>query len=75
MSQTGVLSRAVSVDGTDFDAAIAHMLRLHVPVAEFFDALMVDDPDPAVKARRMGLLLEVAAVFRLMADFTRISTR
>jgi len=59
----------------DFDGALAAMLGLQAPVADFFDAVLVDDPDPAVKARRMGLLLEAASEFRTLADFRRISTR
>lgn len=59
----------------EYEAALDAMLGLRQPVAAFFDAVLVDDPDPAVKARRMGLLLDVAGVFRTLADFSRISTR
>jgi len=59
----------------DFEGALRHMLELREPVATFFEAVLVEDPDPEVKARRMGLLVEAASVFRTMADFSRISTR
>jgi glycyl-tRNA synthetase beta chain len=59
----------------DFDAALAAMLRLEQPIAAFFDAVLVDDPDPARKAVRVGLLLEVASLFHTVADFTRVSSR
>ncbi len=62
-------------EAMDFEAALHGMLALRAPVSAFFDAVLVDDPDPAVKARRLGLLLEAAGVFRHLADFSRISTR
>jgi glycyl-tRNA synthetase beta chain len=64
-----------AMDVLDFGDALRHMLELQEPVATFFEAVLVDDPDPAIKARRMGLLVEVADVFRTLADFSRISTR
>ncbi|MBW1876882.1 MAG: glycine--tRNA ligase subunit beta [Deltaproteobacteria bacterium] len=66
---------ATATEALDFDRSLRHMLELQAPVATFFEAVLVDDPDPAVKARRMGLLAEVADVFRALADFSRISTR
>lgn len=62
-------------EALDFDAAVSAALRLEKPVAALFDAAMIEDPDPSVKARRVGLLLETAAVFRAFADFSRVSTR
>jgi glycyl-tRNA synthetase beta chain len=64
-----------AVQALDYDRAFAQVLTLATPVADFFDAVLVDAPDPAVKAVRMGLLLRVAAIFRQLADFSRISTR
>lgn len=59
----------------DFDAALRHAMTLEAPVAVFFDAVMVNDPDPAKKAARVGLLLQTAGVFRSFADFSRVTTR
>jgi len=59
----------------DFDAVLAAVVALEAPVAQFFEAVMVDDPDPQKKAARVGLLLRAATLFRTFADFTRVSTR
>ena len=68
-------SVSIAVDALDFPLALDQILTLQAPVAHFFDHVLVDAPDPAVKAVRMGLLLRVARVFLQMADFSRISTR
>ncbi len=59
----------------EFAAALSAMAGLQAPVAAFFDAVLVDDPDPATKARRVGLLQRISGLFREVADFSRISTR
>lgn len=59
----------------DYGAALAAMAGLQRPVADFFDAVLVDDPDPVKKARRVGLLQRISSLFREVADFSRISTR
>jgi glycyl-tRNA synthetase len=62
-------------EALDFAGALERTLTLQAPVAAFFDAVLVDAPDPAEKATRMGLLGVVARVFLQVADFSRISTR
>lgn len=59
----------------DYGRALDAMLTLREPVARFFDDVLVDDPDAAIKARRIGLLQRISATFRQVADFSRISTR
>lgn len=66
---------AAASEALDFSAALDAVLSLRLPVADFFDAVLVDDPDLAVKAVRMGLLLEVGRLFMQVADFSKISTR
>jgi len=66
---------AEAVAASDFAAALELALSLRQPVAQLFDEVLIDDPDPSVKAARVGLLLRVAAVFRQLADFSRITTR
>jgi glycyl-tRNA synthetase len=66
---------AASCEALDFGAALERALQLQAPVAAFFDAVLVDSPDPREKAVRMGLLGVVARIFLQVADFSRISTR
>lgn len=63
------------VDRLDYDAAFASALSLAGPVSRFFDAVLVEAPDPAVRAVRLGLLRRVSEIFLRLADFSRISTR
>lgn len=59
----------------DYSEALRLSLTLQPAVARLFDEVLIDAPDPAVKAVRMGLLLRVAGAFRGLADFGRINTR
>ncbi len=59
----------------DFGGALAAALSLRGPVEDFFEAVMVNDDDPEVRATRRGLLSGVASVFLRIADFSKISTR
>ncbi|MEO0604721.1 MAG: glycine--tRNA ligase subunit beta, partial [Myxococcota bacterium] len=66
---------AEAVAALDFTQALHHILTLQRPVADLFDAVMIEAEDPDERARRKGLLLRVARIFRSVADFSRISTR
>jgi glycyl-tRNA synthetase beta chain len=46
---------------------------LKEPVDRFLDAVLVMDPDPAVRARRLGLLARVGAFLGRGADLTRVT--
>lgn len=73
---TGVSARVeAAVGARDYRAALEAILALKAPVAAFFDDVLVDDPDPVVKARRVGLLHRISGLFRGLADFGRISSR
>lgn len=66
---------ARAAEALDYRAALRGVLELEAPVASLFESVLVEDPDPALRSRRLGLLLEVARVFLRVADFSRISTR
>jgi glycyl-tRNA synthetase beta chain len=57
----------------DAVAALRETARLRAPVDAFFDGVMVMDEDPIVRANRLALLGEVAALFDRFADFSRLS--
>jgi glycyl-tRNA synthetase beta chain len=52
---------------------LAKAPELKAAVDAFFDAVLVMDEDPAVRANRLALLGTVAGLFRGVADFTRVS--
>ncbi len=55
-----------------FTDAMAALAALRGPVDGFFDAVMVNDPDPAVRARRLALLARFRDAVHGVADFSRI---
>jgi len=60
--------------GRDWSRWPEYAARLAERVARFFDALMVMDPDPAVRGRRLALLAAVRAFLCDPVDWSRIST-
>lgn len=56
----------------NFDAAMSALARLRAPVDAFFNDVMVNDPDPAVRVRRLQLLAGVRDVMHRVADFSKI---
>ena len=57
----------------DYAAALQTIARLREPVDAFFDGVMVMAEDIEIKANRLALLTQVAALFDDIADFTRIA--
>lgn len=56
----------------DFSAAMAALATLRAPIDAFFEAVMVNDPDPAKKAARLALLQRIRVAVHKVADFSRI---
>ncbi|MBW1647383.1 MAG: glycine--tRNA ligase subunit beta [Deltaproteobacteria bacterium] len=57
----------------DVAAALRETAALRNPVDAFFDGVMVMDEDAAVRANRLALLRQVAALFDRFADFSKLS--
>lgn len=68
-------SPALLAEQPDYEAVLEAVLSLRAPVDKFFVDLMVNHQDPAIRAVRLGLLMQVSALFLRVADFSRISTR
>jgi glycyl-tRNA synthetase beta chain len=66
---------ATAVDRLDLHAAYQANRSLRAPVGALFDAVLVDSPDDAERAARLGLLRAVATTLLRVADFSRISVR
>ncbi|MFH1887595.1 MAG: glycine--tRNA ligase subunit beta [Pseudomonadota bacterium] len=58
----------------DVEGALRTVASLKPSVDDFFDGVLVMDPDPAKRANRLALLGEIAGLFARFADFSRIST-
>ncbi|MFG1180479.1 glycine--tRNA ligase subunit beta [Xanthobacter versatilis] len=63
---------ATAVAAEDFETAMTALADLRAPVDAFFDAVTVNDQDPALRENRLKLLDEIRAATRGIADFDRI---
>lgn len=63
---------AAAIDADDYDAAAAALLSLKAPIDRFFDDVMVNTDDEAVRTNRQRLLARVRACFSRFADIGRI---
>ncbi len=63
----------IAVDKEDFAGAMMELSRLRGPVDAFLDGVLVNDPDPAVKANRLALLADMKKATLRVADFSKIS--
>jgi glycyl-tRNA synthetase beta chain len=56
----------------EYTAALGHLAQLRPQVDAFFDAVMVMDEDPNLRANRLALLGELQALFSGVADLSRL---
>ncbi len=63
---------AAAVEAEDFEGAMAALASLRAPIDAFFEAVMVNDPDPAKRAFRLGLLARFRDAVHRVADFSKI---
>jgi glycyl-tRNA synthetase beta chain len=66
---------AVSTDigSGDYSGALAELSGLRTPVDAFFEAVLVNDPDPAIRENRLNLLARLRDTMHLIADFSKVS--
>ena len=63
---------AAAVAAEDFEGAMTALSTLRAPVDAFFAAVMVNDPDSAVRANRLALLARFRAAVHTVAEFSKI---
>lgn len=63
------------LEAEDFAGAMQKLAALRAPVDAFFDAVVVNDPDPSLRARRLALLAGVRTAMHRVADFSRIEDK
>jgi glycyl-tRNA synthetase beta chain len=56
----------------DYAAALARLAVLQAPVDRFFDDVLVNADDPAVRANRLALLGQLKTLFAGIADIGRL---
>ena len=61
-----------AVAGEDFAAAMRALASLRGPIDAFFDAVTVNDEDPAKRAARLALLARLRSAVHQVADFSKI---
>ncbi|MCP4385472.1 MAG: glycine--tRNA ligase subunit beta, partial [Hyphomicrobiales bacterium] len=66
----GEVIAAVEVE--DYDDAMRALARLRGPVDTFFDTVLVNDSDAAVRVNRLRLLNRIRTATRAVADFSKI---
>jgi len=64
---------AQAIEDEDFSAAMLALSVLREPVDSFFEKVLVNDEDVAVRANRLALLSRIRAATDQVADFSRIA--
>ena len=57
----------------DYTASLQALAALRAPVDAFFDAVMVNADDPALRANRLGLLARLHAAMNRVADLSKLA--
>ncbi|MGN6579639.1 MAG: glycine--tRNA ligase subunit beta [Bordetella sp.] len=75
----GVLTEVRAASDTLFDAgeyagSLRELAALKGPVDAFFDGVMVNAEDPALRANRLGLLASLHAAMNRVADLSRLAS-
>jgi glycyl-tRNA synthetase beta chain len=58
----------------DYTASLQALAALRAPVDTFFDTVMVNAEDPALRANRLGLLSQLQAAMNRVADLSKLAT-
>ena len=62
-----------AVRAEDFEGAMAALATLRAPIDAFFEAVTVNDVDPAKRSARLALLARVREAVHAVADFSKIT--
>lgn len=72
--QATVPAANAQFDAGDYTASLQALAALRTPVDAFFDGVMVNADDPALKANRLGLLKSLHEAMNRVADLSRLAT-
>ena len=71
--KTASADAAKAVETEDFRSAMQALSTLRAPVDEFFEDVLVNDEDNAIRANRLALLKAIREATGTVADFSKIS--
>jgi glycyl-tRNA synthetase beta chain len=72
IDQAAAENRA-DLERADYTAALTRLAGLREPVDAFFDDVMVNAEDPALRANRLALLAQLRGQFLAIADISRLA--
>jgi glycyl-tRNA synthetase beta chain len=58
----------------DYNASLQALAALKAPVDAFFETVMVNADDPALRANRLALLSQLHAAMNRVADLSRLAS-
>jgi glycyl-tRNA synthetase beta chain len=61
-----------AVNAEDYEGAMQQLARLRAPVDALFDKVLVNAPDPAIRANRLRLLNRIRQATLTVADFSKV---
>ncbi len=61
-----------AIDLRDYAQAFSLLAQLAAPLDDFFDHVMVNAEDPAIRANRLALLKQLQSLFNSIADISRL---
>ncbi|MTH94965.1 glycine--tRNA ligase subunit beta [Roseibium sp. RKSG952] len=62
-----------AVKAEDFESAMTALSRLRAPVDRFFEDILVNAEDPALRRNRLQLLSEIRDATHVVADFSKVA--
>ncbi len=64
-----------SLEAHDYNGALKHLIGLKSPIDQFFDGVLVNAPEPEVRANRLSLLRQVDDLFSAFGDLSQIQVQ
>lgn len=64
-----------AMDARDYHGALKQLIGLKSPIDQFFDGVLVNAPEPEVRANRLSLLRQVDDLFSAFGDLSQIQVQ
>jgi len=63
------------LDAGDFSGALGVLSELRLKIDDFFEHVLVNDEERAIRANRLALLAQIRAVTTMLADFSKLTLK